>query len=78
MTLAAAAQAGPPAVSKPVGKIDAWLAGLVESERDAALRILRDPAWPHERIREVFLENDLDVSPQSIGAYRKRLERDAR
>jgi hypothetical protein len=78
MSLVAAAQAGPPAPAKRYGKIDSWLAGLEESERDAALRILRDPAWEHERIRELFLANDLEVSPQSIGQYRKKLERESR
>lgn len=78
MTIAAAAESGPPEVARPVGKIDAWLAGLPESEREAAETILNDPAWQHEQIRVLFLDNGLDVSQQSLGAYRKKLRHVAR
>lgn len=78
MTIATAAESGPPEVGRRAGKIEAWLEQLPESEREAALRILRDTAWQHEQIRELFLENGLDVSPQSLGQYRKWLSRAAR
>lgn len=78
VSIAAAVEAGPPEVARPVGKIDAWLSSLPESEREAADRILRDPEWQHEQVRALFIEHGLDVSPQSLGTYRRNLRRDAR
>jgi hypothetical protein len=78
MSIAAAAQAGPPTPARRYSKIADWLEGLDETERDAAMRILRNRAWQHVSVRELFLENGLDVSAQSLGEYRRRLEREPR
>lgn len=78
MSLAEAASSGPTIPKRQPGKIDAWLAGLPESEREAALRILRDPQWPHEQIVSLFLEHGLDVTGVSILRYRRKLDRDPR
>lgn len=78
MSLADAAVSGPPQQKRP-NKIDAWLAGLPETERDAALKLL-DPesGWDSQQLRELLLKHGLDVAYSTVNLYRKALGRVAR
>lgn len=70
---------GPPEwVSQQRTKIDAWLDAASEQDREAALQVLRDPAWRHVDVGVLFRRNGLNVSDQIIGSYRNRRRYDAR
>lgn len=78
MTLADAAASGPPYQKRP-NKIDAWLEGLPETERAAALKLLDpDSGWDSQQLRELLRKHDLDVAYSTIALYRKALRRAAR
>lgn len=79
MSLQAALIEGPPPTYRPASKIDAWLEGLPESERDAAETMLDDLArWNHVALAATFLEHGLDVNPVTLARYRKARARVAR
>ncbi|MBD3752732.1 MAG: hypothetical protein IE935_09965 [Micrococcales bacterium] len=75
MSLADAVKAGPPARRVPFGhrtKVEAWLAGLSDDDRAAALAVLSDPSWSHKEANDTFRDYGLDVSDQQFAKARRR------
>ena len=75
MSLADAVKAGPPARRVPFGhrtKVEAWLAGLSDDDRAAALAVIADPSWSHKEANDTFREYGLDVSDQQFAKARRR------
>jgi len=72
MSLADEVKAGPP--KRTTGfrsRIDIWLEGLPEQDREAAIDVLKDPKWTARAAADLFARNGLDVSPVTLGAYRR-------
>jgi hypothetical protein len=53
-------------------RVDAWLDGLTDEDRAAALAVMRDPAWPHNEANALFAEHGLVVSDQQFAKSRRR------
>lgn len=71
MSLAAEAAAGPPKKAGKLGAIPTWLASLSDEDRAAAEAVLANPDWSHVEARKLFQRYGLEISPQSLGVYRR-------
>jgi hypothetical protein len=55
------------------GKIDAWLDGLSDVDRAAAILALQNEAgWPSARLAALLSEEGFEVSPAALREYRTK------
>lgn len=71
MSLADDKAAGPAKPRVAGGVIPNWLASLDDTERDAALAMIEDPAWGHLPLLDRFRRHGLVVSGARFSAWRK-------
>ena len=71
MSLADAVAEGPPKPARKLGAVPTWLETLSPEDRAAAESVLADSEWSHVEACRLFKRYGLDISPQSLGVYRR-------